>query len=234
METNVNLLCAGAAQGLVTQLAQRLASELSLRTQGRFGAVGAMQEAFDGNEPCDVFVSTQAMVDQMVADGRLLTSGWAPLGKVRTGVAVRRGDTRPDVATAATLTQALSSADAVYFPDPQRATAGIHFAKVMRALDLFDTLQPRFHTYPNGATAMRELAASTSPQPIGCTQVTEILYTPGVELVAVLPPEFELATTYTAAVSSRAQNPDAAARLIAWLSGPSTLMTRTQCGFEMA
>ena len=71
METNVNLLCAGAAQGLVTQLAQRLASELSLRTQGRFGAVGAMQEAFDGNDPCDVFVSTQAMVDQMVADGQI-------------------------------------------------------------------------------------------------------------------------------------------------------------------
>jgi hypothetical protein len=38
--------------------------------------------------------------------------------------------------------------------------------------------------------------------------VTEILYTPGVELVAPLPPRFELATVYTVAVSARAAHAD--------------------------
>ena len=44
--TTLHLLCAGAAQGLVTALQPRLLQELTAQTGGRFGAVGAMKEAF--------------------------------------------------------------------------------------------------------------------------------------------------------------------------------------------
>lgn len=232
MTQTLNLLCAGAAQGLVTQLATRLRDELDMVTAGRFGAVGAMQEAFDAGEACDVMVTTASMVRSMVDDGRLQPWGEAALGKVRTGVAVRQGDAHPPVKTPQELGNALQQASAVYFPDPQRATAGIHFAKVLGALGLHDALQGRFRTFPNGATAMRELAACSDPRPIGCTQVTEILYTSGVELVGVLPREFELATVYTAAVSRRAASPELAARFIALLTGSSTRALRERCGFE--
>ena len=58
----------------------------------------------------------------------------------------------------------------------------------------------RLRPYPNGATAMRALAGARRTSPIGCTQVTEILNTPGVALVGPLPKQFELATVYTAGV----------------------------------
>ena len=106
------------------------------------------------------------------------------------------------------------------------------FARVLGELGLTEALQSRLRTFPNGATAMRELGAATSPHPIGCTQVTEILYTPGVELVSVLPSQFELATTYTAAVSARCGDPARAARFIALLTGERTRPARERCGFE--
>ena len=87
-------------------------------------------------------------------------------------------------------------------------------------------------TYPNGATAMREMAASGGRGAIGCTQVTEILYAPGVELVALLPKEFELATVYTAAVCAKAQSPDAAREFVRLLSGKEAASARAECGFE--
>ena len=232
MPHTLNLLCAGAAQGLVTRLAPRLAAELDAVTAGRFGAVGAMREAFDAGEPCDVVVSTQAIIEQMAAAGQVLAGSAAPLGRVYTGVAVRTADPDPAVATPQALAVALSAADAVYFPDPARATAGIHFAKVLRELGLWDALQPRLKTYPNGATAMRELAAATSPRPIGCTQVTEILNTPGARLVALLPPEFELATVYTAAVASRSADATRAAQFVAMMAGEASAALRQTCGFE--
>ena len=77
-------------------------------------------------------------------------------------------------------------------------------------------------------------AEEAQGRPIGCTQVTEILNTPGVTLVAPLPQEFELATTYTAAVAVRAASPDQARRLIALLSGTSTRPLRDRVGFEPA
>lgn len=78
---------------------------------------------------------------------------------------------------------------------------------------------------------MRELAAAREPQLVGCTQVTEILYTPGVQLVGLLPPEFELATVYTAAVCSRAAQPAAARALIQLLAGDDAKQRRKAGGF---
>ena len=231
VSANLHLLCAGAAQGLVKVLQARWLGDTGSDIAGRFGAVGAMQEALLADEPCDVFVSTDKMIGDLVEAGRLRRESRAPLGRVFTGIAVRAAARHPDVATPEALKAALLAADAIYFPDALRSTAGIHFAGVMRELGVFDVLEPRFRTYPNGATAMRELAANHAPNLIGCTQVTEILYTAGVELVARLPARFALATTYTAAVSASAADPVLAAKFVAMLAGADTRALRESGGF---
>ena len=69
---------------------------------------------------------------------------------------------------------------------------------------------------------------------IGCTQVTEILYTPGVQLTGLLPAEFELATVYTAALCSRAMQPEPASQFIALMAGAHAAKLRAEGGFEAA
>jgi molybdate transport system substrate-binding protein len=228
----LHLLSAGAAQGLARALEPRWLAESGAALDARYGAVGAMKEAFDGGAPCDVIVLTAAMIDAMAAAGRVLPDTRGALGRVRTGIAVRAGDALPDVGEPQALRAALLAADAIHFPDPERATAGIHFAKVLRELGIADAVRERLRPSPNGAAAMRELAAATSARPIGCTQHTEILYTPGVRLVAALPRAFELATVYTAAVAARAADAALARRFVALMAGPSALALRTGGGFE--
>jgi molybdate transport system substrate-binding protein len=130
------------------------------------------------------------------------------------------------------LRASLEAATSLYCPDTERATAGIHFAKVLTALDLHDAVAARLRTYPDGATAMRELAQSVEPWPLGCTQVTEILYTPGVRLVGPLPAEFELATVYAIAVAADSPHPDLARSFAALLAGPAAKLLREHGGFE--
>lgn len=228
----LNFLSAGAAQALVKTLQPLLTQQTGAGSNGRFGAVGAMKEAFEAAEPCDLIILTESMIGAMEAAGTVRRGSARPLGRVRTGVAVRRGDARPEVGTPEALRAALLAADSIYFPDPLRATAGIHFAAVMRELGVHDELAPRFRTFPNGATAMRELAAASTPHPIGCTQVTEILYTEGVDLVALLPAQFELATVYTAAVTSQAAQPELAVRMVDLITGPVSAELRLRSGFE--
>ena len=62
--------------------------------------------------------------------------------------------------------------------------------------------------------------------------MTEILYTSGVQLIALLPKEFELATVYTAAVASKAEQPQAARLLIDMLSAAETAPLRRAGGFD--
>src|SRR5262249_29409745 len=152
------------------------------------------------------------------AAGKVSPGSIADLGPVSTAIAVREGDPVPAVADAGQLAETLRAADAIYFPDPKLATAGIHFAKVLAALGIGDEPPGRLQPFPNGAPAMRALAASTAVRPIGCTQVTEILAVPGLTLAALLPPEFALVTIYTVGVTADAAHPDAAQKLAALLT----------------
>lgn len=230
--TPLNLLCAGAAQGLVKALQPRFTGRTGATLQARFGAVGAMKEALLAGEPCDVMIVTAAMIDELVAQGRLAAAGRTDIGRVRTGIAVKTGVPHPDVSSAAALRAALLASSAVYFPDAVRATAGIHFAKVLGQLGILETMTPRLRTYPAGAIAMRELAACPEDGLIGCTQATEIKYTPGVDFVGMLPPEFELATVYTAAVAAPSPQAALAAQFIALLASEEAQPLRASGGFE--
>jgi molybdate transport system substrate-binding protein len=211
----LRFVSAGAAQGLVRSVGARDGVEID----GRFGAVGAMREALLGGEPCDIVILTQAQVAELVKSGEVVLTGISDLGAVATSIAVRDADPVPRVEDAASLRAALSAADAIYFPDPQRATAGVHFAHVMRTLGVYEALAPRFRTEPHGAAAMAAMAKAGG-HPIGCTQATEILATPGVRLVAPLPPGLELRTIYTAAVHAATGNASDAQRFIDTMTRP--------------
>jgi molybdate transport system substrate-binding protein len=229
----LHVLSGGAAQGVVTALAEAFLASTGYALHGTFGAVGAMKEKLLGGVAADVLILTRALIDELADAGQVVPGTRADLGRVRTGVAVRAGDPTPDVSTTEGLRGALRAADAILFPDPQRATAGIHFARVLEALGVATEVGARLRTHPNGATAMRELAMAGGAHPIGVTQITEILGTPGVTLVGPLPREFDLATVYTAAVCTRAAAPDAARRLVALLSGAGTRAAREKLGFDL-
>jgi molybdate transport system substrate-binding protein len=230
--THLNLLSGGAAQGLVTQLELRFEADHQCTIDGSFGAVGMMKDSLLAGAPCDVVILTESLVQQLADAGRVMPESVRSLGVVKTGVAVKTGDASPSVGTAADLKAALLAARGIYFPDAIKSTAGIHFMKVLKQLGLDTELAERLHPFPNGATAMSAMAEADGFGLLGCTQVTEIIYTEGVDLIAPLPDAFELATVYTAAVCTNAAEPAAANQLIGLLSGDATATLRRTCGFE--
>ncbi len=229
---SVQLLSGGAAQGLVTQLESQFKSKHGLAIDGTFSAVGAMRDSLLGGTACDAIILTQALIDQLMTSGHLVAGSAHVVGVVKTGVAVKHGHPSPDVSHPAALKAAFQAAHSIYFPDPVKATAGIHVLNVLKQLGLDVALADRLHTYPNGAMAMKAMSESDEIGLIGATQITEILNTPGIDLVAPLPKEFELATVYVAAVSTGAAQRQAAHDLIAMLVSPSTAALRRRCGFE--
>ena len=227
----LHLLSGGAAQGLVRAMQASFEASSGLALQCTFSAVGAIQKRLMDGEPCDVLILTRPLIEALILSGMVDCETARDLGTVKTGVAVKTGARHPPVHDANSLHAAFCAASAIYFPDPQLATAGIHVMKVITALGLADELAGRLRPYPNGNTAMTAMAACADMHVIGSTQVTEILITPGVELVADLPKAFELATVYTAAVCTRAINPKAADDFIAVLAGDSQAGLRAQGGF---
>jgi molybdate transport system substrate-binding protein len=181
--------------------------------------------------PADIVVLTAAMIADLARENLVAAASIADVGLVETAIAIRLGDPPLSVHDAAALRDAFLAADAIFVPDTKASTAGIHVAKVLEKLGIADDVAARLNIFPNGAAAMRNLAASTASRPIGCTQSTEILNTPGVTLSGSLPQGCELSTIYTAAVTTQAADAGRAQELIDLLTGGEQRDLRERAGF---
>ncbi len=228
---SLNILSGGAAQGLVGSLAADFTAQTGFEIAGQFGAVGIMADKLRKGTPADLVILTAALVATLAEERLIVATTIADVGLVETALAVRIGDPPFVAKDADDLRRALLESDAIYVPDTAASTAGIHVAKVLRQLGIANEVADRLSVFPNGATAMRELAASESRRPIGCTQSTEIISTEGVTLSGSLPPGCELATTYTAAVATAAAHPQQAQQFIALLTGGRQQEQRQRAGF---
>jgi molybdate transport system substrate-binding protein len=228
---NLGILSGGAAHGLIKSLAPTFKTRTGLDIEGEFGAVGAMADKLRAGRPTDIIVLTEALVGALANERRVVPSSIRNIGVVETALAVRAdapGVSAPDQAT---LREVFLAADAIYVPDIKASTAGIHVAKVFALLGIAGQVESRLKIYPNGATAMRHLAESPAARPIGCTQSTEIISTPGVTLSGALPPGCELATMYTAAITTDAALAREAQILIELLTTADHRELRARAGF---
>ena len=229
--TTLNILSGGAAQGLVRGLAEAFKAQTGFGIDGEFGAVGIMADKLRAGTAADLVILTQALLAKLAEEKLVVPSSITDVGRVETALAVRSRDPKVTVRTEADLRDVLRSADAIYVPDTKASTAGQHVAKVLDHLGIAYEVASRLKIFPNGATAMRELANSTTSRPIGCTQATEIIATGGLMLSGSLPPGSELVTMYTAGVATRAAHPTEAAALIALLTGADHRELRQSAGF---
>lgn len=231
MTEALNILSGGAAQGLVGSLKESFKTKTGFDIAGEFGAVGAMADKLRGGMPTDIIVLTAALVARLAEEGLVVAASIADVGLVETALAVRSRDPKVNVTDADTLRAAFLASDAIFVPDTNASTAGIHVAKVLDRLGIAGDVAARLQVFPNGATAMRHLAASDFRHPIGCTQSTEIISTEGVALSGSLPRGYDLATMYTAAITTRAAHVRQAQALVDLMTSAGHLDLRSRAGF---
>jgi molybdate transport system substrate-binding protein len=227
----LNILSGGAAQGLVENLAEKFKAETGFDLSGEFGAVGAMADKLRAGQPTDLVILTAALVARLAEEKLVVAASIRDIGLVETALGVRAGDAKVSVQNADDLRRAFLAADAIFVPDIKTSTAGLHVAKVLGQLGIADAVAARLKIYPNGATAMRQLATSDAARPLGCTQSTEIIATPGIKLSGSLPKGCDLATMYTAGVTAQSAHGKAAQALIDLLTSAEAQGLRAEAGF---
>jgi molybdate transport system substrate-binding protein len=226
-----HILSGGAAHGLVMSVKPRFQTITGLDIEGEFGAVGIMAGKLRGGTRADIAILTAALIADLAHENLVVPESVKDIGLVETALAVRVGDPPAAAPDGPALRAAFLAADAIFVPDTAASTAGIHVANVLAKLGIAEKVADRLKIFPNGATAMRNLAASNAARPIGCTQATEIIATEGVTLSASLPKGYELATLYTAAITRQADSPEQARILIDLLAGAEQRELRIQAGF---
>lgn len=229
----ISIISAGAAQSVVQQVAAAMQLTHALETEASFGAVGAQKQKMLAGSPADLIVLTAEMIEELIASGQIRKGSRMDLGAVVGGIAVRSGAKHPEVSSTDALAATLLSASAIYLPDPAIATAGRLFVQMCERLKIATVVGPKLRTFPNGFSAMTQMARSRVAGELGCTQITEIKSVAGVDLVAPLPEPLQTATVYSLGISSGAVNLETAHEFARRLAGPGAAAMLAAAGFGL-
>ena len=229
----LTVLCAGAAQAVVTEIGEKFQRDSGNFISADFGAVGAMRARVAAGDPADVIVLTAALIDELIAQGLVVAGSRADLGRVGTGVAVRAGTPMPDVTDARVLRGNMLAATRIVCPDPAVATAGKVVMSALDRLGIAGEVQARLKFFPNGYAAMNDLANSEGLLEMGITQITEIMANKGVTLVGPLPPELQNIAVYSAGLATRSAHPERSKELIRRLTGFNAQAVLSAAGFDV-
>jgi len=227
----LRILSAGAAQAVVEPLIAALKRD-GHEVSAEFGAVGAMKARLLEGAAADVIILTAAMIDELIAAGHVRPGSRSDLGRVGTGVAVRAGSPRPDIATIDVLRENLLAATKIVCPDPATATAGKIVIQALERMGIAQQSKSKLQFFPNGYAAMKWLAASQGQLEVGITQNTEIKANGGVAYVGPLPDALQMKTVYSAGLCTRAGEPDLGKGFLSRLTGPANRAALEAAGYE--
>lgn len=180
-------------------------------------------QQINAGEPFDVFVSTPITINSLFGEGKLLSDTRTNLARSGTGVGVRVGAPKPDIRSVDAFKRTLLDAKSIGY----LRVGGV--PELVERLGLTDAIKSKV-TIPN-TDAVSELVAKGDLE-LGVVVITQILTTPGVELVGPLPSEIQIYTSFVAGISASSKVPDEARNLIKFLTGPLAIPTIRSQGME--
>jgi molybdate transport system substrate-binding protein len=211
-------------RGLVTIGMQRVFKEVrpafetaSGRTLNvQFASTPDIAKRVQEGEVADFIIVSRRAADSLIKSGIVPPNNDFVLGGSSIAVAVPAGRPKPDVSTAAGLRNALLAAKAIAYTDPTSGgPSGIQFAKVLENLGIAEQVRPKTKFPPSGGFVGEILARGEAD--IGIQQSTELRSFRGVDVVGVLPSEFQIVTEYSVALPTNAVNGEGAKALVEFM-----------------
>jgi molybdate transport system substrate-binding protein len=180
----------------------------------------------EAGEPLDVLISGSSPVDRWIQEGKLVATTRTDVARSGIGVEVRAGTRKPDISSVEAFKRALLDAKSIAY---LRVGSGIYLHGLLERLGIAEAIKSKV-TRPE-SDIVSDLVAKGEVE-LGMVVITQILTTPGVELVGPLPPEIQSYVAFVAGVSANSRAPDAATQLIKFLTGPKAIHVIRAHGME--
>ena len=228
----IKVLTAGAYKQVVLALVPDFEKQTGHKVVVDNGTTGQLKKRIEGGEAFDLLVITPAVVDEMIASGKLVAGSHVNLASVGVGVVVKEGAPKPDIGTVEKFKEALLKAKTVAYIDPASGgSSGIYVDKLLVKLGIADQIKPKAKLKQGGHVA--DLIVSGEAE-LGIHQISEIVPVKGAALVGPLPKEIQNTTTYAAGLSASAKEKEPVKELIEYLSGPDAAAVLKSKGMEPA
>ena len=230
--TEIRVISSGGFTAAYNVLAPRFEKMTGKKIVSAYGASmgnapDAIPQRLARGEPTDIIILARSALDDFAARGVVRPDSRVDLAESRIGVTVRAGAPKPDISTVDALRRTLLAAPSIAY---SASASGVYVST-----ELYKKLGIEAEVMPKSRRILSERVAAVVARgeaEIGFQQISEILGIPGVELVGPLPPEVQQVTVFSAGVLTNAQQPEAAAELIRFLSSADASETIASTGLD--
>ena len=189
---------------------------------------GAFARRANAGEQFDLLITGSSALDEWIKDGKIIAKTSKDIARSGIGVEVRAGARKPDISSVEAFKRALLDAKSIAY---LKVGSGIYLAGLLERLGIAEAIKSKV-TRPE-SDIVSELVAKGEVE-LGIVVITQILTTPGVELVGPLPPDIQSYVIFSGGVSANSKAPDAARQLIRFLTGAVAIPVIKAQGMEPA
>jgi molybdate transport system substrate-binding protein len=191
------------------------------------GTPQAVPNRIARGEPVDVVIVAGDALDQLIKDGKVVASSRSDLARSLIGAAVRAGAPKPDISSVDAFKGTLTNAKSIAYSD---SASGVYIETVLyKKLNISDEIRAKSRMIP--AEPVGEVVARGDAE-LGFQQLSELLPIKGIDVLGPIPAEIQKVTVFSAGLAAGAQEPEAGAALIKFLSAPTAAPSIRNSGME--
>jgi molybdate transport system substrate-binding protein len=172
-----------------------------------------------GGESFDIFVGPPVQIERLIKNNKVIAGTRTPIAHSGIGVEVRAGAAKPDISTVDAFQRALLNAKSIGYLK-QEGTSGAYLHGLFERLGISEAIKSK--VIRPETDVVSELVAKGEIE-LGMVVITQIMTTPGVELVGPIPEKLQSYVRWSGAVSANSAAPEVARDLIRFLAGPTAL-----------
>src|SRR6478672_1071817 len=191
------------------------------------GTPRAVPNRIARGEPVDVVIVVGDALDKLIKDGKIVASSRSDLARSLSGAAVRAGAPKPDISSVEAFKKTLANATSIAYSD---SASGVYIETVLyKRLDVSDEIRAKSKMIP--AEPVGEVIARGDAE-LGFQQMSELIPIKGIDVLEPIPAEIQKVTVFSARLAVSAQEPEAGAALIKFLSAPTAAPLIRNSGME--
>jgi molybdate transport system substrate-binding protein len=192
------------------------------------GIAATLANRIIDGERFDVFIGPPVQMDRAIQNNKIIADTRTAIARSGIGVEVRAGAPKPDISSVEAFKRALVNAKSIGYLK-QEGTSGAYLHGLFERLGIAEALKSKV-VRPE-TDIVSELVAKGEIE-LGMVVITQIMTTPGVELVGPIPRELQYYVRWSGGVSANSAAPEVAKELIRLLTGTTALPVLVAQGME--
>jgi len=191
------------------------------------GAPDSIPSRLSRGEAADIIILSRSSLDRLSGSGEVVPGSRVDLVRSSIGLAVRAGAPAPDISSTESFVAVLLAAESIGY---SASISGTYLStELFPRLGIWEEIEPKSKRIVSERVAT---VVARGEVQMGFQQISEILPIKGVDLVGPIPSAVQKVSTFSAGITTRAENPADAQAFIDYLSSLKVAGTISNTGLE--